>query len=132
MKGGGPMKAFRILALIMVVVCWVGLITTPALANKSSLRIEAPTEVTAGTMITIKLHVTHEGNNWFHFTNWVRVAVNGSELKRWEFSRRNRPEDKNFTLMVTYEVTAPIEIVAEANCNLHGSAGPATVKVNVK
>ncbi|MFC1505398.1 desulfoferrodoxin family protein, partial [Thermodesulfobacteriota bacterium] len=68
----------------------------------------------------------------FHYTNWVRVSVNGSELKRWEFSRSNRPENENFTLTVTYAVTAPIEIVAEANCNMHGSEGPATVTVNAK
>jgi desulfoferrodoxin (superoxide reductase-like protein) len=116
----------------MVVVLLVGLMTTPAIANKASLQIEAPTEVSSGTTITIKLNVMHEGNNWFHYTNWVRVTVNGSELKRWEFSRRNRPENENFTITVTYEVTAPIEIVAEANCNLHGSEGPATVTVNVK
>jgi len=63
------MQPFRLLALIMVVVCWVGLITAPVLANKSSLQIEAPAMVKAGSTITIKLHVTHKGNNWFHYSD---------------------------------------------------------------
>ena len=126
------MKPFKIVFAITVAVFLSGLLTMPAMANKSSLRIEAPAVVSPGTTITIQLHVSHNGNNYFHYTNWVRVAVNGSEIKRWEFSRGDRPESENFTLTIPYKVTTPIEIVAEANCNLHGSDGPATFAVNLK
>ncbi len=126
------MKLFRLLGLIMIAVSWVGVMTSPALASKSSVRIEAPAEVAVGTTITIQLNVAHSGNNLFHYTNWVRIAVNGSELKRWEFSRKNRPENEKFILTIPYTVSEPTEIVAEANCNLHGSAGPTTVTVDVK
>ena len=36
----------------------------------------------------------------------------------------NRPEAAIFTKEVKLTVNEPLEIVAEANCNLHGSAGP--------
>jgi desulfoferrodoxin (superoxide reductase-like protein) len=132
MKGGGAMKPYRMIILIGAVVCLLAMVTTPALANKTSLRIEAPTEVSPGSTITITLHVMHNGNNLFHYTNWVRVSINGTELQRWEFSRGNRPESENFTLTKTYTVSEPLEIVAEANCNLHGSAGPAFATVKLK
>lgn len=126
------MRFFRLVLLLAITVGLLGAMAVPAMANKASVRIEAPSEVTPGSTITIKLHVMHNGNNWFHYTNWVQVSINNSELKRWDFSRSNRPENENFTRTVTYEVTGPLEITAEANCNLHGSAGPATLSVKLK
>lgn len=103
-----------------------------AFANKTSVTIEAPTAVKKGTEITIKINVTHKGNNFIHHTNWVYVKANGEEIAKWEFSAGNRPEDENFSREVKYTVTAPTEITAEGNCNIHGSAGPAILKINVK
>ena len=126
------MTTCRYALITAIAICLIAALGTPAWANKTSVQIEVPATVSAGTTLTIRLHVTHDGNSWFHYTDWVRVTVNGTELKRWEFSRKNRPENENFTLEVTYPVTAAAEITAEANCNLHGSAGPAFATVNLE
>ena len=126
------MRICRRTFMMLVAVGLIAAMATPAWADKSSVQIEVPASVSAGSTVAIKLHVTHKGNNLFHHTNWVRVAVNGTELKRWEFSRKNRPENENFTIEVTYQVTTAAEITAEANCNLHGSAGPAFATVSLK
>jgi hypothetical protein len=57
--------------------------------------------------------------------------VNDQEIARWDYSWRNRPEGETFTKEVPYTVTGPIEIKAEAHCNMHGSTGPKTVKVSL-
>ena len=104
----------------------------PALADKSAVKIEAPGEVLQGTTITVKLHVTHQGNNFVHHTNWVYVKINGKEIIRWKYGWTDRPESENFTVSFEYKVDEPIEITAEANCNIHGSQGPAKTLVKVK
>ena len=124
------MRYHRITIWLAVVSCLAALMVSPAMANKASVQIEAVGDVVQGDTITIKLNVSHKGNNWFHYTNWVRLVVNGTEVKRWEYTRSKRPEAENFTLAFSYTVKEPIEIVAEANCNLHGSMGPATLKVD--
>lgn len=103
-----------------------------ALANKSKVSIEAPAEASPGSTITIKLNVTHKGNSGLHHTNWVSLKINGTEVKRWEYTRKERPESADFSLSYTYKFEAPIEIIAQANCNIHGSEGPASFKVSVK
>jgi len=100
-------------------------------ANKSSVKIEAPQAAEKNSEIVIKIHVFHKGNNFIHYTNWVDVKVNGKPFQRWEFSASKRPEAENFTREVTYKLTEPITIVAEANCNTHGSEGPATWTVTL-
>ncbi len=79
----------------------------------------------------IKIHVFHKGDNFLHYTDWVDVKINGKPVQRWEFSSSKRPEAENFTREVTYKLTEPITIVAEANCNTHGSEGPATWTVTL-
>lgn len=103
-----------------------------AIANKTSVKIVAPNKVAKGTEITIEIHVKHEGNNFIHYTDWVYVAVDGQELKRWTFGNFDKPEDETFVRSVTYTVTKPIEITAEGNCNLHGSAGITSLRVDVE
>lgn len=101
-------------------------------ANKSAVSIHAPAETAPGTTIAIRLDVTHKGNSGFHHTNWVTLKINGNEVKRWEYSRKERPEAENFSLTFTQKVDAPVEVVAQSNCNLHGSEGPVSFKVDVK
>ena len=103
-----------------------------SLANKASVTIEAPKTAAPGTEITIKVHVSHNGNNAVHHVEWVYVSINGKELERWEFSALNLPEDGNFIREVKYKVVGPVTIEAKANCNLHGSAGPADLTVKPK
>jgi desulfoferrodoxin (superoxide reductase-like protein) len=94
-----------------------------AYADKSAVRIEAPTQAKVGETITITLHVSHQGNNLFHHTDRVTVRINGEEVKRWEYGMFSTPDAENFTLTVPHTVTGPIVIEAEANCNIHGSTG---------
>jgi len=104
--------------------CALSLIfANPAVANKSSVQIVAPDNAAIGSEITIEIQASHNGNNFLHYTEWVYVKINGEEIKRWEFSNFNKPEDENFTRSITYTVTGPLEITAEASCNIHGSSG---------
>ena len=123
-------KAKFIISIGLVIV--FSLSANSALADKSSVTIEAPGSVVKGSEITIRINVAHDGNSMFHYTKWVYVMINGKETNRWEYSWRKRPEDKNFTKEITYTVNEPIEIVAEASCNTHGSEGKVTHTVSLK
>jgi len=106
--------------------------STQASADKSAVSIQAPTEVPGGSEVVIRLTVTHSDNNPIHYTDWVYVMVNGKELARWNYTAFNRPEAAIFKKEIKAVATDNLEIKAEANCNLHGSAGPATARVSVK
>jgi len=101
-------------------------------ANKSQASIEAPESVAKGSEITIKITVTHNGNNFLHYTKWLRVTAGDKEIARWDFSMSQKPEAAFFNREVKFTVTDHVEITAEASCNIHGSAGPSTVKIMVK
>ncbi len=110
----------------------LSLLITPVLANKSAVSIKAPASVKAGEEVTIIIHVTHRGNSSLHHTNRLVVMSNKKEIARWNFSSNSRPEAENFTREVKLIVKEETEIEAEANCNLHGSAGPARVKIKIE
>jgi desulfoferrodoxin (superoxide reductase-like protein) len=101
-------------------------------ADKASVIISAPETVAKGTEVLVKLTITHSANNFFHYTNWVTFKVNGKEFSRWEFTSSKRPEAAVFTREVKVTINEPVELIAEANCNMHGSKGPATWKIAVK
>ncbi len=119
-------------SLIFLTVILLILLSAPVSANKSSAAIEAPDNAANGTVITIKVTVTHKGNSFFHYTNWAYVKVNGKEIARWDFTSGKRPESEVFSREVKYTVEGPMTIEAESNCNLHGSAGTASKKVEVQ
>lgn len=100
-------------------------------ADKSSVTIEAPATVARGDEITIRVTAYHDANNMFHYTNWLYLMVNERELARWDYTWRNRPEGNTFSKEITYTVTDPVEIKAEAHCNIHGSEGPQILKISV-
>ena len=104
----------------------------PALADQAGVTVEAPDQVVKGTEITVKLNVTHSANNMFHYVNWVHAKVNGKDTFLRDYSMMNRPDSNNFSLEFKLVVNEPVEIVAEANCNLHGSKGPGSKKVGLK
>ena len=106
-------------------------LVTAVSADKSSVTIDAPETVVKGTEITIKMTAAHDANNFLHYTNWLYIMVNDKEVARWDYSWRKKPENKTFTKEITYTVNAPVEVKAEANCNVHGSEGPQTVKIAV-
>lgn len=97
------------------------LLAPPAFANKSAVTIEAPQEAAAGEEITIVLHVSHDGNSFFHYTKWVELRINGDTAKRWEYSMTNRPEAETFSVRFTPSVENRLDLEAEASCNMHGS-----------
>lgn len=103
-----------------------------AFANKSSVSIDAPESVAKGSEISIKVSVEHNSNSIFHYTKWVYIMINGNEVARWDYTWRKKPEGKNFSKEITYTVNEPLEIVAEASCNTHGSKGKEVKKVSVK
>jgi len=78
--------------------------------------------------------VTHSGNNFIHHTDWAYVKVNGKEVGRWEFSAGSLPESEIFSREIDYTVEGdgPITIEAEADCNIHGSAGKVEKKIEIQ
>jgi desulfoferrodoxin (superoxide reductase-like protein) len=103
-----------------------------AWAGKTSVSINAPAEAAKGSEITIQITVTHSANSYFHYTDWVRVTINNQEIAKWDYSASKRPEANVFTKEIKYTINAPLEIKAEGNCNIHGSQGPAFLKVSLK
>lgn len=116
----------------LMVLGGLSLYTQPVFANKSSTSIEAPQTATKGSEITIRVTVTHKGNSFIHYTNWLRVTVNQKEIARWDFTSGQRPEAEVFTREVKITALEDLEVKAEAHCNIHGSTGPATVKISIK
>ena len=104
---------------------------TTAFADKTSVTISAPESVVKGTEATIRIQVTHSGNNFIHHVTWAKISIDGKEATRWDFSWNKRAESKVFEREFKYVVDAPVEITADANCNLHGSKGPAKASIKV-
>jgi desulfoferrodoxin (superoxide reductase-like protein) len=127
------MKKISTRILFAVISCVLLLVfAQTAAADKSSVKIIASDNAAIGSEITIEIQVSHHGNNFLHFTDWVYVKINGEEIKRWEFGHFDKPEDENFSRTITYKVTGPMEIRAEADCNIHGGTGIATKIIEVK
>ncbi len=122
-------KSFLVISVLLLFACLAPL---DALANKSAVKIEAPSEAAKGSDIVIKLTVTHKGNSALHYTKWLKVSVNGKPLEQWEYSSSRRPDGETFTKEITVKAADNMDITAEASCNLHGSAGPATTKIVVR
>ena len=119
----------RIALLIGCAFIWFCLSTGTVLANKSSVSIEGPASAEQGSEVTLRLTVTHSANSFFHYTNWLKVQVNGKPLTQWEFTSGNRPEGAVFTREVKIRIIGNTEVVAEAYCNIHGSKGPAKITI---
>jgi desulfoferrodoxin (superoxide reductase-like protein) len=119
-----------------VVICWLAclilVLCSQALANKAAVTIQGPGEASRGSEVILRITVTHNDNTPLHYTDWVYVMVNGKEVARWTYSAFKRPESETFTKEVTVKATDSLEVKAEANCNLHGSGGPATFKISLK
>ena len=102
-----------------------------AFADKGSVTISAPESVVKGTEVTIKVQVTHSGNNFIHYVDWAKIGIDGKEVARWDFKWNKRAESKIFEREFKYVVNAPVELSAEAHCNLHGSKGLAKASIKV-
>jgi desulfoferrodoxin (superoxide reductase-like protein) len=118
----------------LLAVCAMMIFTlyTHAFANKTAVSIQAPAEVSKGSEVLIQVTATHSADNPLHYTEWLHVMVNGKQVARWDYTAFNRPEAETFTKEIKYIATDNLEIKAEGSCNLHGSAGPAILKISVK
>ncbi len=114
--------------LLLVVAGWSGM----ALADKAAATIEGPTSAAKGSEVTVKVTVTHSANSATHHVEWLKVTAGGKEIARWNFTSSQRPEAATFTKEVKVTVLDMTEIKAEANCNVHGSKGPSSLRVSVK
>jgi desulfoferrodoxin (superoxide reductase-like protein) len=130
-QGDWKMKSFTLIRLLAVAVGIAIFISVPAWANKSETAIDVPDSAVKGSEITVKVTVTHNANNFFHYTEWLWVQVNGKEVGRWDFGSK-KPEGSTFTREIKVKVDGDLDIKAKANCNMHGSANEATAKVTVK
>jgi len=108
------------------------LIPGMALANKGSVTIEAPDAAKKGEEVTVNLNVGHCCVNKMHYVNWVYLQANGKEVKRWTYTAKELPPSPKFSLEYKYKLTGDTDLKAEANCNLHGSSGPASAKIKAK
>jgi len=103
-----------------------------AFADKASVTLEAPESASIGSEITIKITVTHSADNFIHHVDWAYIMVNGKEVERWKYKWNDLPPDAGFSKEIKYKVQGPAEIKADANCNIHGSKGPAIKAIAVK
>ncbi len=123
----------RIFAVIgTLVLCSLVFSAAPAMADKAAVTIEAPADAARGAEITIRLTVTHSSNTERHHVEWVKVWVNNLEVQKWVYPPSNLPEGVPFTREIKARASENLEIKAEASCNVHGSKGPAVVKIVVK
>ena len=113
---------------IIFLIC---LVSSQVFADRSSTTIDAPDRAKKESIITIRITVTHNGNNFMHYTNWVYIKINGKQIARWDFKWKELPESEIFTREVSYTVEGPFTIESEANCNLHGSKGKTVKKVEL-
>lgn len=119
--------------LFLVQFLWVVLLwANAAFANKASVSIEAPAEVTKGSEITIRLTVDHSADSLFHHVEWIQLIVNNNQIGYWRYSALDLPRAATFTKEIKYTVNENTEIRAEASCNLHGSPGPGFFKIVIK
>ncbi len=121
--------------IVFITGCFLFLLylyTGPVFANKASAILEGPTSVEKGSEVTIKINVSHSANSFLHYTNWVKVEAGGKPLQQWNYSATNRPEAEKFTKEVKIKILENTEVIAEANCNMHGSNDPAKLVITVK
>ena len=100
-------------------------------ANKPTVSFEGPSSAEKGSEVTIKITVVHSANSFLHYVKWLKVQANGQPVKQWDYTAGSRPEGETFTKEIKIRVLENTEVVAEASCNIHGSAGPAKLMIMV-
>ncbi len=126
------MPAFtRIQSTLIALLLFMLVTATSAFADKASVTITAPESVKAGTEVTIKIKVVHSGNNFIHHVDWAEISVDRKEVKRWDYSWGSTPEAGTFEREIKQIVTVPIEVSAQADCNIHGSNGAVKIQIKV-
>jgi len=122
-------KRMGVLAIALGIAIFI---SVPAWANQPETKIGAPESADKGSEIVIRVTVIHSANNFFHYTEWLWVQVNGKEIAKWEYSSGNRPEGATFTKEIKFKVEGDLDIKSKASCNIHGSGNEAAAKVTAK
>jgi desulfoferrodoxin (superoxide reductase-like protein) len=105
--------------------------SAPVFANKAATTLEGPASAERGSEVTIKITVVHSANSFLHYVKWLKVQANGNPVEEWNYTASNRPDGATFTKEIKIKVLENTEVVAEASCNIHGSAGPAKLMIRV-
>lgn len=116
---------------LVIILVFISTAFSSILANKTLTSTKAPETVKKGEEVTIIVNVNHSGNSKSHYTDWVSLKINGTEVERWEYDKKNLPSDENF--IIEYKIIAEEDLVieTEGNCNLHGSKGIDRITVKV-
>jgi desulfoferrodoxin (superoxide reductase-like protein) len=118
---------------VLVVSCFLFLsclVSGPVFANKAAVSLEGPGSAETGSEVIIKITVVHNANSFMHHTKWLKVQVNGKPVEQWDYTASNRPPGETFTKEIKIKLLDNTEVVAEASCNIHGSAGPAKLTIS--
>lgn len=121
--------------LVLIMSCFLFLFCVNSgavFANKPTVSFEGPASAEKGSEVIVKITVTHSANSFIHYTNWLKVQAGGKPVAQWEYTAGNRPDGATFTKEVKIKVLENTEVAAEANCNLHGSAGPVKFTIQVR
>jgi desulfoferrodoxin (superoxide reductase-like protein) len=124
------MKAKK-LSLFLIPFLLILLLSNAAWADKAEVRIDGPNQASPGEEITVLLTIIHSADNFFHHVDWVEVWLNNQTAYRWEYSASQLPPAATFTKEIKVQIKEDTEIKAEADCNIHGSKGPAMKKISV-
>jgi desulfoferrodoxin (superoxide reductase-like protein) len=103
----------------------------PVFANKAAVSLEGPTSAERGSEVVVKITVIHSANSFLHYTKSLKVEANRKLIQQWDYTAGNRSEGATFTKEVKIKVLGNTEVVAEASCNIHGSAGPGKLMIQV-
>jgi len=125
------MNKMRIGTFVVALLLSLGTLPGMARADKPNVVLECPDKAAQGTEIVLKVHVTHSENTFLHYVNWLRVKMNGEEIKEWEYSIDHRPEGARFTKEIRLRIHQSSEVEAEANCSIHGSKGPVRKEIGI-
>jgi len=121
----------RGLGSVMLGATLVWLLPRGAFADKAGAAIEGPPSAKRSEEITLRVTFTHSANSSSHFIQWARVVVNEKEVARWDFSPGQLPEGATFAREIKLRAESDMRVTAQANCNKHGSKGPATMNIKV-
>jgi desulfoferrodoxin (superoxide reductase-like protein) len=120
---------------VLVMSCFLFLFylnSGPAFANKPTVTFEGPTSAEKGSEVVVKITVTHSANSFLHYTKWLKVQAAGKPVEQWDYTASNRPDGATFTKEVKIKVLENTEVIAEASCNIHGSAGAVKLTILVR
>ncbi len=121
-------RSVLVISCFLVLSC---LFSAPVLANKAVATLEGPTSAERGSEVTIKITVVHSANSFLHHVKWLKVQANGKPVEQWDYTASSRPDGATFTKEIKIKVLENTEVIAEASCNIHGSAGPGKLMILV-